>query len=68
MENSIGLKRFNPFHSGYWLTGTLAKSEDPDETRNNAAFHQGLHCSLRQNRSSEKKINKLKPVTRPYLM
>ena len=31
-------------------TGTLANSEDPDEMQHNAAFHQGLHCLLRQNR------------------
>ena len=35
-------------------TGTLASSEDPDEMLHNAAFHQGLHCFLRQNQSSEK--------------
>ena len=35
--------------------GTLAKSEDPDEMPLNVAFHQGLHCLLRQNQSSEKK-------------
>ena len=38
------------------LTGTLAKSEDPDEMLHIAAFHLGLHCLLRQNRSSEKEI------------
>ena len=37
--------------------GTLATSEDPDEMRHNAAFHQGLHGLLkRQNQSSEKEI------------
>ena len=36
--------------------GTLANSEDPDEMLHNAAFHQGLHCLLRQNWSSEKEI------------
>ena len=35
----------------------LANSDDPDEMPHNAAFHQGLHCSLRQKRSSEKKCN-----------
>ena len=35
---------------------TLAKSEDPDEMQHYAAFHQGLHCLLRQNRSSKKEI------------
>ena len=39
--------------------GTLANSEDPDEMLHNAAFHQGLHCLLRQNRSSEKEIKDL---------
>ena len=28
---------------------TLANSEDPDEMLHKAAFHQGLHCLLRQN-------------------
>ena len=36
--------------------GTLANSEDPDEMQHYAAFHQGLHCLLRQNQSSEKEI------------
>ena len=36
--------------------GTLANSDDPDEIPHNAAFHQGLHCLLSQNRSSEKEI------------
>ena len=36
------LKIFNHFHSGYWLTSTLANSEDPDEMLHNAAFHQGV--------------------------
>ena len=35
---------------------TLSNSEDSDEMPHNAAFHQGLHCLLRQNRSSEKEI------------
>ena len=35
---------------------TLANSEDLDEMPNNAAFHQGLHSLLTQNRSSEKEI------------
>ena len=37
--------------------GTLANNEDPDEMLQNAAFHQGLHCLLRLNRSSEKEIH-----------
>ena len=35
---------------------TLTNSLDPDEMPHNAAFHQGLHCFLRENRSSEKEI------------
>ena len=42
-------KQVNPLK-----TGTLANSEDPDEMPNDATFHQGLHCLLRQNQSSEK--------------
>ena len=38
---------FNPFNSGYQLTGTLANSEDQDEMLLNVTFHQGLHCLLR---------------------
>ena len=38
-------------HSGYF-----SNSEDPDEMPHNAALHQGLHCLLRQNRSSEKEL------------
>ena len=34
--------------------GSLANCEDPDEMPHNAAFHQGLHCLLRQKQSSEK--------------
>ena len=32
--------------------GTLANSEDPDEIRRNASFHQGLHFLLRLIQSS----------------
>ena len=35
------------------LLKSLANNEDPDEIMHNAAFHQGLHCLLRQNRSSK---------------
>ena len=37
---------------------TLAYNEDPDEMPHHAAFHQGLHCLLRQYmyQSSEKEI------------
>ena len=37
-------------------TGTLANSDEPDEMPHIAAFHQGLHCLLGQNQSSEKEI------------
>ena len=51
--------------------GTLANSEDPDEMPQYAAFHQGLYCLLRQNRSSEKKnlifVLKLKPANPQYI-
>ena len=36
---------------------TLANSKDSDEMLHNAAFHQCLHCLLRQKRSSEKDID-----------
>ena len=36
--------------------GTLTNSEDPDELPHFATFYQGLHCLLRQNRSSDKEI------------
>ena len=36
--------------------GMLANSEDPDKMLQNVAFRQCLHCLLRQNHSSEKKI------------
>ena len=35
---------------------TLANSEDPDEMPHDAAFHQGLHCLLREKQSSAKEI------------
>ena len=36
--------------------GILANNEEPDEMLHNAAFHKGLHCLVRQNRSSENEI------------
>ena len=36
--------------------GIFANSEDPDEILHNAAFQQGLHCLLRQNRFSKKEF------------
>ena len=53
LKNSVA---FNYFHSGYQFTGTLANSEDSDESTHTtdqdevshkAPFHQGLHCVLR---------------------
>ena len=42
----------NPLCTRKPLTGPLAyNSEVPDEMQHNAAFHQGLHCLLRQNQS-----------------
>ena len=35
---------------------SLANSEDPDEMLHDTAFHQGLHCSLRQDGYSEKEM------------
>ena len=35
----------------------MANTEDSDEMPRNAAFHQSLHCLLRQNRSSEIEIH-----------
>ena len=43
--------------------GTLVNSEDPNEMPH-SAFHQGQHCLLRQNQSSEKEIQcSLKTIT-----
>ena len=33
---------------------TFANSEDPDEMKHNAAFHQGTHCLQRYKRISDK--------------
>ena len=35
---------------------TTADSEDSDAMPQNTTFHQGLHCLLRQKRSSEKTL------------
>ena len=35
---------------------TLVNSDDPDEMLDGVAFHQGLHCLLRQKNSSEKEV------------
>ena len=37
--------------------GTMANSEDQDEMQHKAAFHQDMHCLLRQIRSSGKEIH-----------
>ena len=39
------------------VTPKLANSEDPEEMPHYEAFHQGLHCLLRQKKSSEKEIH-----------
>ena len=51
---SITIRTFylNPFWTINPLTSTLINSEDPHEMPHNAAFHQGMHCLLRKNRSS----------------
>ena len=49
---------------------SLANSEDPDEMPHNAAFHQGLHCLLRQKIFLEKEkqlIRKFRPVTPQFI-
>ena len=43
----------NPLKTRDPLTGTFANREDPDKMTQGAAFHQGLHCFQRLNRSSE---------------
>ena len=43
---------------------------DPDEVPQNAAFHQGLHCLMWQNQSSDKELQyfwKSYPVTPQYI-
>ena len=35
---------------------TFANSQDLDEMPQNATFHQGLHCFLKWNKSSEEQI------------
>ena len=42
----------NTLKTGKVNPDILTISEDPDEMPHNAAFHQGLHYLLRQNRSS----------------
>ena len=40
-------------------TGTLVNREDPDEMPLHVPFHQGLHCLINKNRSSEKDVQYL---------
>ena len=62
----IVLYEINPLKTRNPKMGTLANSEDPDETLSymtnsedpdemphKAAFHQGLHCLLRQNQETK---------------
>ena len=46
---------FNPLHSGYRCSGTLANSEDPDDTLK-VAFHPRLLWLLRYKQSLGKEI------------
>ena len=49
---------------------TFASTEDLDEMLHNVAFHQGLHCLLRQINFKRKKFNifqKLLPLTTQYI-
>ena len=41
----------------------MANSEDPDKMLYKAAFHQVLHCLLKQNQSSENEIYVLEIIT-----
>ena len=50
------LSSINPLKTGNPKKGTLENSVDQDEMPLYGAFHQGLHCLLRQNQSSEKEI------------
>ena len=46
----------NPLRIRNPKTGDSANSEDPDEMPHYVAFHQGLHCLLRQNQSLENEV------------
>ena len=43
-------------HTGKPQNRSFTNSEDPDEMPQIVAFHQGLHCLLKQNQSSEKEM------------
>ena len=47
--------------------GTYANGEDPDEIPHGVAFHQGLHCLLTQNQSSEKETQFLDQFCHPSI-
>ena len=47
---------FIHLRTGITQTGIMANSEDHDEMLHKAAFHQSMHCKLRQTRSPEKAI------------
>ena len=49
----------NPLEIGNPYIGTLINSEDPDEMPQIAAFHQGLHCLLRQHQRKKYDFRKL---------
>ena len=53
-KDSFQELNINPLKIGNPQTGTMANSEDPDESSHKVAFHHGLHCFLRQNRTSAK--------------
>ena len=44
--------------------GTLANSEDPAEMPQNAAFHQNLHCLLREIQSSGTEVHNYLEISR----
>ena len=43
-----GWASFKSLYTSDSLMHIFTKGEDPDEMQDNAAFHQGLHCLLRQ--------------------
>ena len=56
-KNKYGINLlFNPLWAASPLMGTMANGEAPDEMTHEGAFHQGQHCLLRQNQTSEKEI------------
>ena len=57
MKNFLTCKELiDPLYNSDSYMNTLANSKDPDEMLHNAAFHQDLHCLLRQNQSTEEEI------------